>query len=483
MELQGVEPSALRSLLALATDPPPPLPPLCTTAALELLQAAGMLQFLGVRAQCEQLLLSRLQEDCLEILGAAELLGERLLAGKVLEYVLCNFLRLGKTAIEKQRATSGHDTVFSKCDWETLGRVVDNPRLNCSDEEGLVKVLDCWGRVTGREGEVEGLLARWRKVERRLPLLPCVLGQRRSGGELLRRGSEGGASCRRGNPVLLLLQPEGKLREGKGLEEGGHFEPTGFKAVARGAELVVSGGEMNLGHSQWCLGVWVHDSLTGAWREAGQLSSPRRHHAAVVQGSRLWVVGGYGKHRVVLDTVEWLDLDTGEIKQCAPLPFGARRPAAAWWRSRLVVVSECGVVAYSEEGDTWDVMLGASLPPGTAVDCALAEESGDLFLTSTCSTTLYRLSSSDESQLPPSPPVYRIEVEGKWSREAGNACRLGSKLYNFYSDEFGDERLVESYCLETRQFSVQLSQELPDLEFSAAPQYSYGCFPLLDYDL
>ena len=39
----------------------------------------------------------------------------------------------------------------------------------------------------------------------------------------------------------------------------------------------------------------------------------RRHHAAVLLGSRLYVIGGYGKHRVVLASVESLDLDTGEV--------------------------------------------------------------------------------------------------------------------------------------------------------------------------
>ena len=69
----------------------------------------------------------------------------------------------------------------------------------------------------------------------------------------------------------------------------------------------------------------------------------------------------------------------------------------------------------------------------------------------------------------------------RFSSEAGNTCVVGSTIYNFYSEEFGDSRVVESYCTLTGQFAVLLQADLPGLNFSPAPQYSYGCFPLLCY--
>ena len=120
-------------------------------------------------------------------------------------------------------------------------------------------------------------------------------------------------------------------------------------------------------------------------------------------------------------------------------------------------------------------LQGGALPPG--VDRCLAAPGGrGLYLTSTYSTKVHRLTL-------PSPSTYTVELVGAFTCEAGNTCMLGSRLYNFYSEEFGDERVVEVLDTDTGVFSVELRRELPHWELSPAPQYSYGCFPLLSYDL
>ena len=145
--------------------------------------------------------------------------------------------------------------------------------------------------------------------------------------------------------------------------------------------------------------------------------------------------------------------------------------------SQLVVVAEGdgdggNIFAYREDRDVWERLAGPILPQG--VDRCVAA-GHHLYLTSTFSRTITRVSRD--------PYGYTLESMGQFSKEAGNVCMVGSRLYNFYSEEFGDERVVESFNTETGKFTVHLNEELPQWDFSPAPQYSYGCFPILAYSL
>ena len=221
------------------------------------------------------LLSGRLATDCLEILATAELLCEQDLLTAATRYTLCNFTRL-------------QTEVFTNCGSDTLRKVLANPRLNCSDEALLRDTLARWTSVAAEEEQVEELVAVWRSVERRLPLYPAVMAQRPSS-ELLRRGTEGGAGCRRGTAALMVFLPVGELREVP-LPGGEVLEPTGFRAVAREHEVVVSGGEVHLGHSQWSLAVWSCDTVRGDWRQVGSLTKARyytRKHACYSDNKKL----------------------------------------------------------------------------------------------------------------------------------------------------------------------------------------------------
>ena len=244
-------------------------------------------------------------------------------------------------------------------------------------------------------------------------------------------------------------------------------------------QVVISGGEHHLGHSQWSRDIWLIDTLRSCHKKIGDgvLERGRRHHAAVLACCKLYLIGGYGRHRDPLASVEVFDLASKEVRPCASLPHAVRRPAAAIWMSQLVVVAEGdgeggNIFAYKESTDVWERLAGPVLPQG--VDRCVAA-GFHLYLTSTFSRTITRVSHH--------PGGYKLESMGQFSKEAGNVCMVGSRLYNFYSEEFGDERVVESFNTETGMFSVHLNEELPQWDFSPAPQYSYGCFPILAYSL
>ena len=494
------------------------MPPPSTSMALQLLQAADYFGFAEVISSTVQLLDDRLETDCLQIQGALEIPELEDLKKRAEKFSLCLFVCLGSTALN----CGGPADPFLNCSLSTLRELMANPKLNCSSESVLRAILQHWSTVTGAEGRlVEELVERWKKVERQLPLFPCVMGQRRARrGELKRRGTEGGGACRRGEAALLAFNPvSGEWKGGMDIGCESCLDSTGFKAasaecgdfVCKNGELceykvyngqvrcsvhqastvksnkisfqvVISGGEHHLGHSQWSRDIWLIDTLRSCHKKIGDgvLERGRRHHAAVLACCKLFLIGGYGRHRDPLASVEVFDLASKEVRPCASLPHAVRRPAAAIWMNQLVVVAEGdgdggNIFAYKDDKDVWERLAGPILPQGVDRCVAASSIDGDLYLTSTFSRTITRVSYH--------PGSYKLKSMGTFSKEAGNVCMVGSRLYNFYSEEFGDERVVESFDTETGLFTVHLNEELPQWDFSPAPQYSYGCFPILAYSL
>ena len=101
--------------------------------------------------------------------------------------------------------------------------------------------------------------------------------------------------------------------------------------------------------------------------------------------------------------------------------------------------------------------------------------SSTFFLTSRISRELYQLKFKDGDNCD-------ISLVGKFSSEAQNTCFIAQErvIYNFNSDEFGDERTVETYNVVENCFRVVWKDLVPEWDFS--PHYSLGCFPLVNYD-
>ena len=206
-------------------------PPLSTTKALQLLQAADYFGFAEVISSTVQLLDDRLETDCLQIQGALAIPELEGLKKRAKQFSLCLFVSLGSAALNR----GGPTDPFRNCTLTTLRELVVNPKLNCSSESVLRAILQHWSIVTGEDGLlVEELVEGWKQVERQLPLFPCVMGQRRARrGELKRRGTKGGGACRRGEAVLLAFNPaSGEWKGGMDIGDDSCLDSTGFKAAS-----------------------------------------------------------------------------------------------------------------------------------------------------------------------------------------------------------------------------------------------------------
>ena len=68
-----------------------------------------------------------------------------------------------------------------------------------------------------------------------------------------------------------------------------------------------------MGRNRWQLNVWKFDTFEESWEAVSQLPQPRRQLALVAIDTDLYLIGGFGRHRIVLETVEKYDTVTGKV--------------------------------------------------------------------------------------------------------------------------------------------------------------------------
>ncbi len=77
-------------------------------------------------------------------------------------------------------------------------------------------------------------------------------------------------------------------------------------------DIYVCGGEVEMGRNSWCMDVHCYRSESAKWHVVSQLPHPRRHHTALAWDKYLYLLGGNGRHRVILDRAERLNTHTGK---------------------------------------------------------------------------------------------------------------------------------------------------------------------------
>ena len=232
---------------------------------------------------------------------------------------------------------------------------------------------------------------------------------------------------------------------------------------------------MSAGYSNWNKNILCWDSLNQSWSLQSSVETVRRHHSAILHQGNLWMFGGFGKHRLVLDNVDRLDLRTGEEKSVSNLPKAMYRPAVTGYRtSQVLLVGKQIVALFDMESCSWTEVRVTNYPTDLEFDRAMWDEESDcVFLTSSFSRALYKCSLQEDKSC-------NLESVGKFTTEAKNTCLVDGIIYNFNSEEFDDDRVLESYDIKSEQFSVIWKDIVPDWDFS--PNYCLGCFPLVTYD-
>ena len=131
-------------------------------------------------------------------------------------------------------------------------------------------------------------------------------------------------------------------------------------------------------------------AMEDAWSSLAPLENSRRHHSLVRLENKIYLIGGFGKHRIILNTVEVLDTVSGEVTQCDNLPVPLYGAAATHFGGRIYVFGQL-MVCYLEPGviDTWRKIENIEMPRNAKFSTALSSKT-HVYLTSTHFHELYR---------------------------------------------------------------------------------------------
>ncbi|XP_023225760.1 kelch-like protein 24 [Centruroides sculpturatus] len=126
----------------------------------------------------------------------------------------------------------------------------------------------------------------------------------------------------------------------------------GYVSCVVDNDLYCFGGEHVIGSGHWNKTIWKCDLRDGTWREVGNVENPRRHCPIAVLDKRVYLVGGYGKFRKRLTTVECYDTRTGSWQTKADLPAPVHSSPAVAFDGRIYVFS-VPVYCYVPATDEW----------------------------------------------------------------------------------------------------------------------------------
>lgn len=319
------------------------------------------------------------------------------------------------------------------------------------------------------------------KNKRQLPTIACVIGRIMRDEEqiVLEEGNDSELNLtkknrkertKNGSPFIFYwdsaknekpvpLLPLSKVKQGP-------HEPLGYTVISKGQELFVIGGEYLLGYGNWNKSVWKYNVWSETWTFETSLTEPRRHHSAVCLDDDLYIIGGFGKFRVIMDSMDRYNFHTRTWHKCAPLPTNVYSAATCVHNNFIYVIS-CLVFCYYPTSNSWATLNDINIPAGSSFNTAMSHE-GLIYLTGSYSPALMCFDPLVEKS---------IKCVGSFQNNAGDACLVGNMIYSFSEED--DRPYVEVYDIVEQTFKVIWTGNASDDKISF--KKSGGCFSLVLY--
>ncbi|XP_045776912.1 kelch-like protein 25 [Maniola jurtina] len=134
----------------------------------------------------------------------------------------------------------------------------------------------------------------------------------------------------------------------------------GWNVAAWGlTKLVVVGGEHGRGTGIFMKDVKVYDTLKKTWTQFGVQLPPRRHAGVTTVGDLLYIVGGVGEFRIVLETAVVYDLKERSCRRIAKLPDAIQSPAVCTHNNKVYAAGHKNIYCYTTYGDKdcWEMVV------------------------------------------------------------------------------------------------------------------------------
>jgi len=138
------------------------------------------------------------------------------------------------------------------------------------------------------------------------------------------------------------------------LEQPGY--DIGSAVCTRGPYVYISGGGPGFGKVNWIRKIWRFDSCwkTERWKEVGELTETRRHHAMVALGQQLYLFGGFGKFRMRNSNLDCFNPITGTWQRLSQMPTHTISPVTTTHHHKLFYIdSTWNIHAFNSYTSEW----------------------------------------------------------------------------------------------------------------------------------
>ncbi|CAG4952185.1 unnamed protein product [Colias eurytheme] len=138
----------------------------------------------------------------------------------------------------------------------------------------------------------------------------------------------------------------------------------GWSVVSWGlSKIVVICGEHGRGTGMFMQDVKVYDTLRKTWTNHGVQLPSRRHAGFAVKGDSLYIVGGVGSFRVVLDTVIVYDLKQRSFRKIAKFADAIQSPAVCLHNDMVYAAGHKYIYRFEDVGSTeqWNSVVRTDL--------------------------------------------------------------------------------------------------------------------------
>ncbi|XP_071537292.1 kelch-like protein 24 isoform X1 [Panulirus ornatus] len=288
-----------------------------------------------------------------------------------------------------------------------------------------------------------------RHSKRHIPQVPCIVGFKRSHSSQRKKEAKNSDddddadliwSFRKRNleniPVIYSLNPvTKKITEEITLTKlcDGPVQCSGYQVCSVGPSIYILGGEYQLGHGNWNQSLWRYSTVSKKWIVENSLPQPRRHHMVCVVDSIIYILGGYGKHRIVQSSVNAYDTESGDWLHCPDMPHCVSQGAACAFKGRLMVFTqEMQLLTYYPTMKKWSAIPVRS-PSIQGYRAALTWENS-VYLIDFCTTQVYKFSPEEDQT---------ITQFGNFVTPPLNVCIVDGKIYNFTHDDVDDSHVIE----------------------------------------
>ncbi|XP_076463264.1 kelch-like protein 38 [Babylonia areolata] len=244
---------------------------------------------------------------------------------------------------------------------------------------------------------------------------------------------------------------------------------SGYRVCAIGHLVYVVGGEASLGRTGgWLKTMWCLDSLRWTWHEVGTLKTLRRHHGLCAHGSTLFLIGGIGRFRIRLDSVESFDTVTKEWEALPDLLYQETSPAATVHRDCIYVFKNY-VQVLDLSTLTWTYLQLTGPIPGLPLYAHPHPDpaaTNAIFISCFNSESLWLVN------------LDRLESQQvtKFQKEGGGGVLCQGLFYHFQLNDarlIGSNTLVEGYRIDSGQREVKatLCKAMLTSNFVTVPRF------------